>query len=150
MRGSVTKRFAVLCAGITVGFVFVGCGGDSTPKVSVELSEYKINPDVASKKSGKIEFEVENIGGTTHEFVVVRADDANALPTEPEGAVDEDKIAEADQIGEVEDVAPKEKKKASFELEPGRYVFFCNVVDDTANPPLSHFDQGMHVSFTVS
>jgi uncharacterized cupredoxin-like copper-binding protein len=150
MRGSVTKRFAVLCAAITVGFAFVGCGSDSTPKVSVQLSEYKVNPDVVTQKNGKIEFEVENVGGTTHEFVIVRADSADDLPTKSEGSVDEDKISDDDAIGEVEDVAPKATKKASFELEPGRYVFFCNVVDDSADPPVSHFDQGMHASFTVS
>jgi uncharacterized cupredoxin-like copper-binding protein len=150
MRGSVTKRLGVLCAGITVSFAFVGCGGDSTPKVSVQLSEYKVNPDVVTKKAGKIEFDVENKGGTTHEFVIVRANDAAALPGNADGSVDEEKVADDDSIGEIEDIAPKATEKASFDLEPGRYVFFCNVVDDSVKPPLSHFGQGMHVSFTVS
>ena len=150
MGGPVTKRFVALCAAITASVAFVGCGGDSTPKVSVQLSEYKVKPDVATKDNGKIAFEVENIGGTTHEFVVVRADSAEGLPTGSDGSVDEEKIEEADQVGEVEDVAPKDTKKATFDLEPGRYVFFCNVVDDSVDPPVSHFEQGMHVSFTVS
>jgi uncharacterized cupredoxin-like copper-binding protein len=150
MRASVTKRCVVLCAGIVASVAFVACGGDSTPKVSVKLGEYTIKPDVATKKTGKIEFETENVGGTTHEFVIARADGATSLPTKPDGSVDEDKIPKTDRIGEIEDVKAHEKKHASFDLAPGRYVFFCNIVDKSANPAVSHYEQGMHTTFTVT
>ena len=85
-----------------------------------------------------------------HEFVVVRAADAESLPTAADGAVDEEQIEAADQIGEIEDIEPKAKESVTFDLDPGDYVLFCNVVDDETDPPISHFQKGMSAQFTVS
>jgi uncharacterized cupredoxin-like copper-binding protein len=144
------RRVAAAIVAVALGLALGACSSDSTPKVSVKLGEYTIKPDVATKKTGNIEFNAENIGGTTHEFVIARADSAASVPTKPDGSVDEAKIPKADRIGEIEDVKPHEKKHASFDLAPGRYVFFCNVVDKSANPAVSHYAQGMYTTFTVS
>ncbi len=141
-------------AGIALAFVTmgVGCGddGDSTKKVGVALQEYKVIPDTGDVKAGEVTFETENVGGSTHEFVVVRAADAESLPTDADGAVDEEQIEAADQIGEIEDIEPKAKESVTFDLDPGDYVMFCNVVDDESDPPISHFQKGMSAQFTVS
>jgi hypothetical protein len=63
--------------------------------------------------------------------------------------VDEDKIPEPDQMGEIEDIAVKTDKSKTFDLEPGDYVAFCNVVTDE-EPPISHFDEGMSAQLSVS
>ena len=141
-------------AGIALAFVMVGVGcsdnEDSAKKVGVALQEYKVIPDTGDVKSGEVTFETENVGGSTHEFVVVRAADAESLPTAADGAVDEEQIEAADQIGEIEDIEPKAKESVTFDLDPGDYVMFCNVVDDESDPPISHFQKGMSAQFTVS
>jgi hypothetical protein len=82
--------------------------------------------------------------------VIVRADDPASLPTKPDGSVDEDKIDPSDQIGEIEDIEQGAKVSKTFDLDPGSYVLFCNVVQDDVNPPISHFAKGMSTSFNVS
>jgi uncharacterized cupredoxin-like copper-binding protein len=144
------RPIAAAAIALTLGTLGAGCGSDSTEKVEVSLQEYKINVKDGDAKAGKIEFQAENIGGTTHEFVVVRADDAESLPTKPDGSVDEEKLDAANQIGELEDLEPKAKENVTFDLKPGNYVFFCNVVQDEVDPPVSHFEKGMHAQFTVS
>ena len=66
--------------------------------------------------------------------VVVRASDAAGLPTQTDGSVDEEGIDEADAIGEIEDIESNAKKSVTFDLEPGEYVFFCNVVQRRLGP----------------
>jgi hypothetical protein len=153
MVGFATVRPAA-AAGIALAFVMVGVGcgddGDSTKKVGVALQEYKVIPDTGDVKAGKVKFETENVGGSTHEFVVVRAADAESLPTDADGAVDEEQIEEPNQIGEIEDIEPKAKESVTFDLDPGDYVLFCNIVDDSTEPAISHFQKGMSAPFTVS
>ena len=79
----------VVIAGIAMALVapLVSCGGDdSGDKVGAQLQEYKIIPDTGDMKTGKIKFQTENVGGSTHEFVVVRADTPESLPTKPDGS----------------------------------------------------------------
>jgi hypothetical protein len=141
---------ATAVVALAVFTVFGGCGGgDSTNKVGTTLQEYKIIPNSDTVKAGKVKLETDNVGGSTHELVVVRADDPASLPTKPDGSVDEARIPAGDKVGEIEDVTPHQKKSATFELDPGSYVFFCNIVDK-GNPPISHFQKGMSVRISVS
>jgi uncharacterized cupredoxin-like copper-binding protein len=143
---------------IAVGIIvltglLVGCGGDGsdTTGVDVGLKEFTVTPDPVEVDAGETEFTADNIGTEVHEMVVVRASDAADLPTDADGAVDEDQIAKADQIGEIEDVQAGKTKSISFDLKAGDYVVFCNIVDEEADgTKLSHFKEGMHESFTVN
>jgi uncharacterized cupredoxin-like copper-binding protein len=132
--------------------LLVGCGGGSdTTGVDVALKEFTVTSDPIEVEAGETEFTADNIGSEIHEMVMVRAKSAADLPTDADGAVDEDQIAKDDQVGEVEDVAVGKTKSISFDLRTGDYVIFCNIVDDESDgTKLSHFKEGMHESFTVN
>jgi uncharacterized cupredoxin-like copper-binding protein len=134
---------------LALAWLSSGCSDDGAKTVDVKLGEFTVQPSTDEAKAGEVKFEAENIGGTTHEFVVVRAADAASLPTKPDGSVDEDQIDESDRIGEIEDIEAKAKASATFDLDPGDYVLFCNVVQE-GDPPVVHFERGMHAQFTVT
>jgi uncharacterized cupredoxin-like copper-binding protein len=143
---SITATIIVLAA------LLVGCGdGSDTTGVDVGLKEFAVTPDPIEVDAGETEFTADNIGTEVHEMVVVRASNAADLPTDADGAVDEDQVAKADQIGEIEDVQVGKTKSINFDLKTGDYVIFCNIVDEEADgTKLSHFKEGMHESFTVN
>jgi hypothetical protein len=121
-----------------------------TGKVNAIVSEYIVRPKPKTVAPGKVQFVVKNVGGETHEFVVVRGSDPAALPTDADGAVDETQIPAADMIGEVEDIASQKTGKTSLKLKAGTYIVFCNiVVEDAAGGKVSHFAKGMVNTITV-
>ena len=144
-----TRVLAVVGA-VTFAIAFAGCSDDGGKKVDVQLSEYTVLPNPISIKAGKIKFTGENKGGTTHEMVVVKGDNADALPTDADGAVDEEQLAEGQAQGEVEDVAKGTSKSVELDLTPARYVVFCNIVEDVDGTKVSHFKKGMHAVITVT
>ena len=143
------RILGLVCVTMSAAAGLAACGDDDGKKVNVVLSEFTVKPDPTSIKAGKITFTGDNQGGSTHEMVVVKADDASALPTDADGAVDEEQLESGQAQGEVEDVAKGTTKSVELELTPGRYVVFCNVVEETGDK-VSHFKQGMHAVFTVT
>lgn len=175
-------RTSALCV-VALSLV-AGCGADndaSNPVATTAggtegtfvLSEFKIALDGALP-AGQVTVTIDNQGGETHELVVVAGDNVGTMPMKSDGSVDEDKIPEADKVGEVEDIAGQTSTTKTFTLEPGTYVAFCNIVDemgmagDTAagsdNMPMGsgtentmmggtsghvHFAEGMYMTFTV-
>jgi hypothetical protein len=144
------------------------CGSSATSSSSnsvpntFKLSEFKIVPPANALRAGNVKLNADNVGGEVHELVLVRADSPDGLPMKSDGSVDEDKIAEADKVGEIADIAPGSQKSKTFDLAPGAYVAFCNVTDSMAGPTMMgdshsgmgmghvHFAQGMHATLTVS
>ena len=118
--------------------------------MNVELSEYTAKPDPTTIKAGTIKFTGDNKGGSTHEMVVVKADDPAALPTDADGAVDEEQLEKGQAQGEVEDVATGTSKSVELKLTPGRYVVFCNIVEDVDGTKASHSQEGHARVFTVT
>jgi uncharacterized cupredoxin-like copper-binding protein len=138
--------FVVLALG---GALVAACSSDSSDKsVDVAVTEYSLKPSPAHVDAGNVEIKVKNSGSLTHEFVVVRADSVASLPVAKDGSVDEDKIAETDKMGELEDIASGASKSKTFDLPAGNYVMFCNVVDE-GPPKVVHFHKGMSSQFTV-
>ncbi|HEX6312479.1 MAG TPA: hypothetical protein VF152_12760 [Acidimicrobiia bacterium] len=125
-------------------------GGDGGETVDVLLSEFIVEPDPTEVSAGEIEFVADNQGGEVHELVVVRADSAEDLPTDADGAVDEAQIPEADQLGEIEDIQPGDSATLTLDLEAGTYVLLCNIVEEEDGEVESHFAEGMHAPFTVT
>ena len=72
------------------------------------LKEYTVTPDPVEIDAGETDFTADNLGTEVHEMVIVRAKSAADLPTDADGAVDEDQIPKDDQIGEIEDVQGRE------------------------------------------
>lgn len=118
--------------------------------VHVLLSEWIVEPTPTTVDAGSLVFEADDQGGEEHELVVVRADSPVDLPTDADGAVDEAQIDDADFIGEVEELEPGTSDTATFDLEPGTYVLFCNITDTEDDGEIeSHFANGMSSVLTV-
>ncbi len=131
--------------------------GVSASRLKVTLQEFQIDVAPPVAKSGSVEIAATNVGTLTHEMVMVRAPNYQALPRvevatadRAVGDVDEEAIPEADKVGELGEVRPGKTVTNNFELTPGSYVIFCNI--DTPQPDgsvLNHFQRGMHASFVV-
>ena len=135
--------------GALLALALVGCGGGGNT-VGVTLSEWIVDPDSSTVDSGDVTFEAENAGGEAHELVIVRADSAESLPTDDTGKVVEDDLAEGTFIGEIEEFEAGATEEATFNLEPGTYVLFCNITEEEADGTVeSHFQNGMHTTITV-
>ena len=118
--------------------------------VTVVLGEWIVEPTPTSAAAGDLTFTADNRGGRDHEMVVARADDPADLPTDADGAVDEKQIPEDDIIGEIEEFPTGEQRTATFDMDPGSYVLFCNVTEpEDGGEVLSHFAEGMATTFTV-
>jgi uncharacterized cupredoxin-like copper-binding protein len=143
------RILGLFCVVMVAAAAFAACGDDGGKNVDVVLSEFIVKPDPTSIKAGKITFTGDNQGSRTHEMVVVKADNAAALPTGADGAVDEEQLETGQAQGEVEDVAKGTTKSVELELTPGRYVVFCNIVEETGEKD-SHFKKGMHAVVTVT
>jgi uncharacterized cupredoxin-like copper-binding protein len=141
------------------------CGGgeEKTPKTSspaassvgVTLQEWAVLPAKASVPAGSVTFQVENKGPKhKHEFVVVKTDlVANALPTKADGSVNEEG-AGVSALGEIEEFAVGGPQTKTFTMSPGKYVLFCNVVEETPTAEMggikAHYKLGMSAAFTVT
>lgn len=135
-------RVAVL---VMLGAIVMAACSDDGDGPRVELSEFTVSVSPASVASGETTFSVENVGGVTHEFVVVKTDlDDGDLPTAEDGSVDEEGEG-IEAVDEIEDIEAGSSGAVTVDLEPGSYVLFCNVVDGTQ----VHYQEGMHTSFTV-
>jgi hypothetical protein len=118
------------------------------------LYEWGITADSPQLPSGSQTITALNVGNHTHELVLVKAADAAALPTKPDGSVDETEL-KAKKVGEIPDVAAGSSEHATFSLAPGTYVAFCNITDTMGmgmggGMDHNHFELGMHTTFTVS
>ena len=71
----------------------------------------------------------------------MKGDDPALLPVDEDGAVIEGDLPEGDFIGEIALVGPGTEESASFDLDAGSYILFCNVLAPSA-PPISHFEYG--------
>lgn len=111
-------------------------GGKS---INATEHDFEIALDQSTVASGDITFTVTNNGPSTHEFVVVKTDDApDDLPVE-NGVVPEDGL---DVVGEQEEVAPSTTATLSLTLPAGQYVIMCNIT--------GHYEAGMRTGLTVS
>lgn len=118
--------------------------------VTVVLGEWIVEPTPTSADAGELTFTADNQGGEAHEMVVVRADDAADLPTDADGAVDETEIPEEDFLGEIEEFPNGEQRTATFAMDAGTYVLFCNITETLDSGEVeSHFVEGMATTFTV-
>ena len=124
-------------------------------RVGIELREFSITPEATDLSSGKVSFDVENVGDYRHEFLVVeRKPGTSEPPTAATGAMKEDAPG-IDILGWVTKttLTPDNGGKLTLRLDPGNYVFACNLVigEVGSNAPIeSHYGRGMHTAFTVS
>src|SRR3954454_24325585 len=116
--------------------------------VTVQLYEFGVKAKPKFVAAGKVTFTAKNIGTMKHEMVVVKTAPGAALPTTPDGSVDEAAISEDSKYGEVENLKPKKSGKLTTKLPPGDYVIFCNLTTtDSQGTTYVHYAQGMHQAF---
>jgi uncharacterized cupredoxin-like copper-binding protein len=108
--------------------------------VRVKAQDFKFEAP-AVVPAGDVVISAHNLGPDAHELIVARADSAGDLPLRPDGiTVDEDAI-EGDTAGAIEPFGYGATEEFSAHLDPGRYVFFCNMS--------GHFLGGMHAVVIV-
>jgi hypothetical protein len=153
------RRFALVAAFV---FVVAACGdmGSSRSVPSqpgqFRLDEWSITADQPALRPGRQTITATNLGHLTHELVIVKANDAASLPTKSDGSADEDQLARV-KVGEIADVPAGASRHKAFDLRPGSYVAFCNIVggmgmgsDMMGGMEHVHFAAGMHTEFTVA
>jgi uncharacterized cupredoxin-like copper-binding protein len=146
-RGSRTLRLVWLF--VPIALVLTACGGDGESTVDVTLQEFAVTPSSSSVDAGSVTFDASNDGPEDeHELVVIRTDlDPTALPTDENGAVDENGEG-IEVIGEIEEFPPGESRSATFDLESGNYVLICNIYDEEEQE--AHYAEGMRTTFEVT
>jgi hypothetical protein len=82
--------------------------------------------------------------------VVVKADDVDSLPTTDDGIVDEEQLEEGAFIGEIEAFPSGEDCTGTFDLEPGTYALFCNILEVEEGEPENHYELGMRTEIEVT
>ena len=163
-----TKRLTrILFATALAAIAITACGDYNVARTSSAaradsfvLREWSVTAPTNGIHAGSVIVTASNEGHETHELVLVRAGSVAALPTKSDGSVDEDKIAEADKVGEIADLAAGTQASKTFELSAGNYVALCNLVDQTAmmgnNGGMGngmdhvHYRLGMVATFTVT
>lgn len=122
----------------------------ATEEVVVTLGEWTVKPS-REPKAGYVNFKAENGGKEKHELVIVKGDNAEGLPKDADGGLDEDKLPEGALVGEIEEFASAQVCSAVFNMPAGKYVLLCNITETEPNGEKeSHFKEGMHTSLVVS
>lgn len=109
--------------------------GVADDTVNVGLIEYSVTPDKAEVKAGAIRFVAKNTSPTQmHELAVLKKLDDGTVTNE----------------GEVEDIPAGASGEVILELGPGAYELACLIVPGEAGSTVDHYEEGMHVDFTVA
>ncbi len=125
-------------------------GDGSGTSIPVTLKEWTVVAEPATAPTGKVTFRARNDGSENHELVVVKGEDPAGLPIK-DGKVAEDDLPEGAFIGEIEGFSAGATCPGTFDLAAGKYVLFCNIVEEEEDGTLeSHYQEGMHTAFTVS
>ncbi len=136
-------RYLAIGGMAAASLLLVGCGGDDDDGISVSLTEWEVDAP-SSAEGGSVVVTAANDGGEIHELVIVRADSFDDWEQDDEGKVLEDQFADEDFIGEIEEFDADTTESATFDLDPGTYIFFCNIVEEEDDGSFeSHFDEGM-------
>lgn len=106
-----------------------------TPGADMSQATMSVAVTAPELHAGKVTFDVTNGSTeTVHEMIVAPVpSDGRTLPFDASmDRVDEDA---AGDLGEVSELDPGQSGSLTLDLQPGRYVLFCNVP--------GHFDNGM-------
>jgi uncharacterized cupredoxin-like copper-binding protein len=135
MQFSAAAAACLVCVGLGVTAVALAGGSTRSSSVNVTLSEMVIALSQKQVPAGKVTFIAKNVGGTEHEFVVLRKASSGNLQ------VAAFKAAESGKIGEIDGVMPGRTRRTTLTLQPGRYLLICNVP--------GHYQLGMRAELVV-
>ena len=111
--------------------------------VAVSMVEWTIDTP-AEVATGTVTFDVSNGGNFPHHFAIARGNSYEELPMAGGGAIDEEALGD-DYLGRTANLQGGQTETIEFDLEPGNYVFFCNIAGT-----VSHAAQGQVLSVIVS
>ncbi len=129
--------------------VLAGCGGDkeksassgassgASAGITEEATDFKFSQTDLTAKAGKVKVTLSNQGQAPHEFVVLKTDEAPDALKVKDGRVSED-----GSVGEIAETEAGKSASKTFDLEPGKYVFVCNIP--------GHYGDGMRGQLTVN
>lgn len=140
------------CTSGTTATPAASVAGPGTSTVNVTLQEFAVLPDVASVPAGSVTFVVNNVGPEdVHEMVVIKTDfGVLDLPVDGDGKVMEDG-AGMSIIGEIEDIEIGATEQVSLDLDAGKYLLICNILQTEPDGSLeSHYRMGMSTAFEVT
>jgi uncharacterized cupredoxin-like copper-binding protein len=140
-----TARFGAAALIASTVLLAAGCGsagqaqhGGSTLRVNER--DFKISAGSQIVRPGKVDIAVDNRGPEAHELIVVR-EDGHTLPMRKDGVtVDEDAL-QKQEAGSLEPGEPGADRHLDLNLQPGRYILFCNMT--------GHYLGGMHTELVV-
>jgi len=89
-------------------------------------------------KAGEVTITLDNIGTIEHEAVVLKTD----TPYDELVIGSDDRVDEADSVGEVAETPAGQSDSVTLTLEPGNYVILCNIA--------AHYRLGMVAALTVT
>jgi len=128
----------------------VGDLSTATSRTAVSLDEWVIDFGAAEAAAGTVGIEAANTGKRAHEVVVLSGVQADALPLDENGALDESGLPDGALIGEIEPFAAGTDCSGVFTLPPGEYVVVCNITNrPKSKKPVSHLAKGMLTTLTV-
>lgn len=135
-----TVRFS-LTFGMAL-MALAACAPAGPQVVNVNLTSFEITVSSKSLSAGETSFAVKNEAtDVMHELILVQTDLApDALPLTAEGRVDEESTLFS-EAGGAEDIAASTSAEFTATLEPGHYVYFCNIEN--------HYTLGMRGEITV-
>ena len=97
--------------------------------VKVELDEWSVKSSAKTVKPGVVRFVADNIGDETHELVILK---------------------DSDELVEIEGLASKHVEGVTIELEKGKYVLACLIVEVKPDGTIvNHYGKGMKTNFEV-
>lgn len=111
--------------------------------IDVSLVEFAIETET-TLPAGPITFAITNDGDFPHHLSIARGTSYEVLPQLGNGAVDEAALGD-DFLGGTENIPSGGADTIDFDLEPGDYVLFCNIVAG----PNSHAARGQVLSVVV-
>jgi uncharacterized cupredoxin-like copper-binding protein len=119
----------------------------ASDNVAVSLSEFVIETE-DTFTAGEVTFDVVNEATSefNHEFAIIAAATFEELPKLDNGAVDEEALEEGQLLGRTATLEPGQTETISFDLEPGNYLFICNINFG----PNSHAANGQMLEVTVN
>jgi uncharacterized cupredoxin-like copper-binding protein len=93
--------------------------------------------DKTSVGTGPTTFTFKNSGNREHEMIILKTD----TPYDQLKVGSDNKVSEADSVGEISETPAGKTVVKTFDLAPGNYVLVCNIE--------KHYQQGMRAAFTV-
>jgi uncharacterized cupredoxin-like copper-binding protein len=144
-----TLVFTVALALLGAGTLLAACGGSDDPQavtVRVELGNWYVEPSQETVPAGRVTFRAVHVddhgahdghgaeGGLLHELTVARRLDDGSFEV----------------VDRVTDIEAGESRELTITLAPGEYELQCNLVEETRDGVVAHYEQGMRAPFIVT